>query len=229
MVSLQQSPKQVLTPPNSSQPPTQAHRPSRPYLGYCQICRLQGHTAKWCPSFRLVPINTSNSNTISPSPALPNHSATSWQPRAHYASNTLSTTSWILDSGASHHVIADLNNLSLHAPYNGSYDIMIGDGSGLSITHIGSTSLPTTHNTFQLTNVLYVPTMKKNRISISQICTSNNVSIEFLPTAFLVKDIHTGETLLQGQTKMAFMSGRYLHPCLHSPSSKQLYLSGIKD
>ena len=81
------------TPPNISQLPTQAHRPSRPYLGYCQICRLQGHIAKRCPSFRLVPINTSNSNTSSPSPALPNHSATPWQPRAHYASNTPSTTS----------------------------------------------------------------------------------------------------------------------------------------
>ena len=78
---------------------------------------------------------------------------------------------------------------------------MIGDGSGLSITHTGSSSLQTTHNTFQLNNVLYVPAMKKNLISISQFCTSNNVSIEFLPTAFLVKDIHTGATLLQGQTK----------------------------
>ena len=43
--------------------------------------------------------------------------------------------------------------------------------------------------------------MKKNIISISQFCTSNNVSIEFLPAAFLVKDIHTGATLLKGQTK----------------------------
>ena len=35
--------------PQSSQGP----RPTpRPYLGYCQICRIQGHTAKRCPSFR---------------------------------------------------------------------------------------------------------------------------------------------------------------------------------
>ena len=72
---------------------------------------------------------------------------------------------------------------------------MIGDGSGLSITHTGSTSLPTTHNTFQLINVLCVPAMKKNLISISQFCTSNNVSIEFLPTSFLVKNIHMEEMI----------------------------------
>ncbi|RVW91845.1 Retrovirus-related Pol polyprotein from transposon RE2 [Vitis vinifera] len=144
-----------------------------------------------------VLVNTSNS----PSPASNNPSATPWQPRAHYASITLSHTSWLLDSGTSHHVTTDLHNLSIHTPYNGSNDIMIGDGSGLSITHNGSSSLHTTHNTFKLNNVLCVPTMKKNLISISQFCTSNNVSIEFLPTAFLVKDIQTGITFLKGNTK----------------------------
>ncbi|KAJ0024282.1 hypothetical protein Pint_07576 [Pistacia integerrima] len=42
----------------------------------------------------------------------------------------------------------------MHAPYNGSDDIMIGDGSSLSIIYIGSSSLKTSHNTFQLNNVL---------------------------------------------------------------------------
>ena len=149
---------------NSGQLSTQDNRPSRPYLDYCQIYRIQGHTTKRCPSFWLVPVNTFNNNTTSPSPALPNHSAIPWQPRAHYASNAPSTTSWLLDNGASHNVTADLNNLSMHAPYNGSDNIMIGDGSGLFITHTGSTflpvthtgstSLPITHNTFQLNNVL---------------------------------------------------------------------------
>ena len=78
---------------------------------------------------------------------------------------------------------------------------MIGDGSGLSITHIYSSFLHTPHNTFKLNNVLYVLAMKKNLMSISQIFTSNNVSIEFLPTALLVKDIQTGITLLKGNTK----------------------------
>ena len=81
----------------------------------------------------------------------------------------------------------------MHTPYNGSDDIMIGSGLGLSITHTGSSFLHTTHNTFKLNNVLCIPAMKKNLNSISQFCTSNNVSIEFLPTAFLVNDIHIGQ------------------------------------
>ena len=38
-------------------------------------------------------------------------------------------------------------------------------------------------------------------ISISQFCSSNNVSIEFLPSSFLVKELRTGTTLLRGSTK----------------------------
>ena len=158
----------------NDQPTPQGNRSSRPYLDYCQVYRIQGHIAKWCPSFRLVLINTSTS--ISPTSNKP--SATPWQPRAHYASNTPSHTSWLLDNGASHYVTIDLHNLSMHTPYNGLDDIMISDGSGLSITHTGSSSFHTPHNTFKLNNVLYVPAMKKNLISISQFCTSNNVSLK---------------------------------------------------
>ena len=192
------SPQNRYTPTQTSgQPTPQGNRPSRPYLGYCQICKIQGHTVKRCPSFQLVLVNTSNNS----SHASTTHSATPWQLRAHYASNNPNPTSCLLDSGASHHVTADLHNLSMHAPYNGSNDIIIGDGSGLSITHISSSSHHTTHKTFKLNNVLCVPAMKKNLISISQFCTSNNVCIEFLPTAFLVKDIQTEATLLKGNTK----------------------------
>ncbi|KAL6334026.1 hypothetical protein AAG906_000080 [Vitis piasezkii] len=119
-----------------------------------------------------------------------------------FCTNTTPTTpQWLLDNGASHHVTADLSNLSLHTPYTGSDDIMIGDGSSLPITHTGSTSF-TTHNTsFKFDNVLCVPSMRKNLISISQFCTSNNVSVEFLPSSFHVKELRTGEILLKGHTK----------------------------
>ena len=141
--------------PSSGSFTPQGTRPSRPYLGFCQICRIQGHTAQRCPSFRLVPVNSPRNS----SPASHTPSATPWQPRANYASNAPRPTSWLLDSGASHHVTADLDNLSMHTPYTGSDDIMIGDGSGLSITHTGSSSLHTSHNTFTLNDVLCVPAM----------------------------------------------------------------------
>ena len=78
---------------------------------------------------------------------------------------------------------------------------MIGYDSGLPITHTGSTSLTTSTNTFHLNNVLCVPHMKKNLISISQFYNTNKVSIEFLPFTFLVKNLRTGTPLLMGKTK----------------------------
>ena len=62
-------------------------------------------------------------------------------------------SSWLLDSGASHHVTNYLNNLSLHAPYDGTEKLLVGDGMGLKITHIGSISL----STLALRNVFVVP------------------------------------------------------------------------
>ncbi|RVX07285.1 Retrovirus-related Pol polyprotein from transposon RE2 [Vitis vinifera] len=122
-----------------------------PYQGFCQICGIQGHTAKRCPSFQLVPVQSSTTSATPPA-----NFATPWQPRAHYAANTTTNNpSWLLDSGASHHVTTDLNNLSLHAPYTGSDDVMIGDGTGLLISHTGSASLPSSTTTFTLNDVLY--------------------------------------------------------------------------
>ena len=93
---------------------------------------------------------------------------------------------------------------------------MIGDGTGLPITHTGSISFHTPNTSFQLNNVLCVPTMKKNLISISQFCLSNNVSIEFSSSSFIVKELRTGATLLKGKTK----DGVYEWPSstpIHSP------------
>ncbi|KAJ0020390.1 hypothetical protein Pint_31434 [Pistacia integerrima] len=59
--------------------------------------------------------------------------------------NPSNTPTWLLDSGASHHVTSDLSNLSIHAPYVDSDVIMIGDGTSLPIMHIGSTSLRTSN------------------------------------------------------------------------------------
>ena len=124
-----------------------------------------------------------------------------WHPTAHLTTTSTNTPPWLLDNGASLHVTSDLNNLSLHAPYQGSDNIMIGDDTGLPITHTGSTSLPTSNTHFSLTNVLCVPSIIKNLISISKFCISNNASIEFLPYTFLVKDLYTGAILLTGKAK----------------------------
>lgn len=109
-----------------------------------------------------------------------------------------STSEWILDSGATHHVTTDLANLSLHSPYEGSDDVVVGNGVGLNITHTSSLSPPFNPSSLIFSNALCVPSMNSNLLSVSQLCKTNNVIVVFTPTHFQVKDPCTGAILHQG-------------------------------
>ena len=108
---------------------------------------------------------------------------------------------WLLDSGVTHHITSDLNNLSIHQPYTGGDDVMIVDGSTIPVTHTGSASLPTTLGPLQIKHVLYVPDIHKNLIFVYRLYNSNRVSVEFFLAFFQVKDLSTGVPLLRGKTK----------------------------
>lgn len=101
---------------------------------------------------------------------------------------------------------------------------MIGDGTGLPITHTGSVSLPSSRKSFKLDEVLCVPSIKKNLISVSQLCTSNKVSVEFFPQNFQVKDLCTKDVLHQGSIK----DGVYEWPQNQHSSSPLLAFSTSK-
>uniref|UniRef100_A0A5K1BAT7 Retrovirus-related Pol polyprotein from transposon TNT 1-94-like beta-barrel domain-containing protein n=1 Tax=Nymphaea colorata TaxID=210225 RepID=A0A5K1BAT7_9MAGN len=105
-------------------------RKSEQYKGdrlVCQICGKVGHIAKFCSSYT----NLLKEKEIT-------------SPQAYHAvsSSTLNQdigyNNWYLDSGATHHITNDINNLSIHAKYKGGDAVKIGDGSGLRIVHIGS-------------------------------------------------------------------------------------------
>ena len=123
----------------------------RGYRGVCQFCDQQGHSAKQC---------TRAKGLLGPSPTA--HCTTT---------NTAPRQPWLLDSAATNHVTSDLHNLSLHSPYDGPDSILIGDGTGLRITHSGSTTL----SPFTISNVLCVPSIqKKSGVCVSILQTTSN-------------------------------------------------------
>ncbi|MBA0840223.1 hypothetical protein Goarm_002822, partial [Gossypium armourianum] len=74
----------------------------------------------------------------------------------------------------------------------------MGDGTPTRISSVGNSVLPTQHKLLHLSNVLCIPTMWKNLLSVSQFATNNNVFFEFHLTYCVVKDIKTREILLKG-------------------------------
>ena len=133
------------------------------------------------------------------------HTAKSY-PQLHRSEVTANCTSasqpaghkWLLDSAASYNITGDLKNLSIHSEYDGIDEVVIGDGSGLTVSHIGSLTLKSPKRTFILRDTLCVPNICKNLIFVHYFTSQNNVFLEFHPFYFLVKDQTTRATLLRG-------------------------------
>jgi hypothetical protein len=158
----------------------------------CQVCNKPGHIALDC-------YQRFNSNyqrdSSAPMQAL------------MASSHPMDDQTWYPDSGASHHITSDLANLNLKAvDYGGSDQLRVGNGTGLSIHHIGNTRISTPTSPFTLYDVLHVPQIKKNLLSVHQFTKATNTYFEFHPFHFLVKDRTTGTPLLQGQNSHGLYS-----------------------
>ncbi|KAM2936317.1 hypothetical protein COP2_033934 [Malus domestica] len=111
---------------------------------------------------------------------------------AHYTSKP--SPSWLLDSGATSHITNDIANISLPTLYTGK--VYVGDGKGLSIHHIRSSSLHSSNAKFHLSNMLHVPQMKHNLLSAYQFLKDNYCALTLDSDGSIVKDRTTGRTLL---------------------------------
>lgn len=90
--------------------------------------------------------------------------------------------------------------LSYVQPYKGNDSIVVGNGSQLSITHIGHTQLDTSTGSLNLHEVLCVPAIRKNLFSIRRFSKDNHCYFEMDANGFRVKDNKTGKVLLTGSS-----------------------------
>ncbi|KAJ3686759.1 hypothetical protein LUZ61_015923 [Rhynchospora tenuis] len=193
------APKPVYQNNNFQTMPQRPPRPSSSQVAastkqFCQICNKFGfHTAKQC-WFRY-----DEDSSWTPPTASSASSTNSASPQAYVASATPEpSTDWILDSGASSHVTSDVNNLSAFYSYGGPDSLQIGNGMGLTITHIGNFNFSLSGTVIHLNNVLVVPSFSKNLISISQLLTDNpHLLIEFSSNSCFFKDLLTKAIILQ--------------------------------
>uniref|UniRef100_A0A2N9F2E7 Integrase catalytic domain-containing protein n=1 Tax=Fagus sylvatica TaxID=28930 RepID=A0A2N9F2E7_FAGSY len=153
----------------------------------CQICWKIGHYAIDC--YHRMDFAYQGKNPTTKLAAMASAS------NLHHNQNT---ETWLTDSGASDHITASANNLNPQVPYQGQEQVSVGNGQNLPIQHIGNTHLHTKFHKFQLRNVLHVPRIASNLLSVHKLCLHNNCSCYFDANKLLVQDIPTGRLLYKG-------------------------------
>jgi hypothetical protein len=91
-------------------------------------------------------------------------------------------TNWYMDNGTIDHLTSDLDRLSLHERYTSKDNIQVANGLGLSISHIGHLSLPSSSRPLYLCNVLHDLGFSKHLLSARKLAHDNNAFVELHPS-----------------------------------------------
>lgn len=89
-------------------------------------------------------------------------------------------------------------NLDAFKPYNGNGKVIVGNSDALPISHLDSRFI---HNKLTLLDVLVVPHITKNLLSISKLTTDFPVDVLFSNDSFFIQPRLTKEILANGRCK----------------------------
>ena len=110
----------------------------------------------------------------------------------------LKNSTWIIDIGASSHMISDSNKLTCHKPLSHSA-IRTANGSISPVTGEGSIILT---DTITLDTLLIVPSLAYNLLSVSQITVTLKCTVTFWPQFCVFQNILArkilGYSVIQG-------------------------------
>lgn len=112
-----------------------------------------------------------------------------------------SSSTWYIDIGANHHLTSDVSLLNNLQPYTSEEQVMLGNGFFVPIIQSGSGTLPIGGHTLVLSNLLHVPSLNKNLLSVKQFCLDNTITVAFLPNSFGIKDMSMETLILDGGVK----------------------------
>ena len=123
------------------------------------------------------------------------------------------SNTWYPDSGSTHHVTHNPHNIQAPVIYTGPDQLYVGNGQGLHISSTGSSLLQSNRSQFKLNDILHVPAITKNLLSIHKFTSDNNVYVEFHPNFCVVKDIQTQQPLMKGEHKDGLYLLHFLRNC----------------
>jgi hypothetical protein len=105
---------------------------------------------------------------------------------------------WLTDSSANNHMTANLGNLSLASPYPINEMIHTANGEGLTVSHIGHSTITSSLSPIKLNFVLCVPQLTQNLLSIHRLCLDNNYWFIFDAFYFWIEDKATEKIIYRG-------------------------------
>jgi hypothetical protein len=133
-----------------------------------------GHEADRCPTLRSLSAPSVEAQSL---PAY--DLARAFYARCHVNS---ATPDWFVDTGATDHMTTSPTNLQQSVPFSGDSKVMFGNGNHLPISHVGHTTL---HNNICLNDILVVPKLTNNLLSVSKLTQDNPLGCPFLSISFL--------------------------------------------
>ncbi|KAL4352644.1 hypothetical protein GQ457_06G017670 [Hibiscus cannabinus] len=143
-----------------------------------------------------------------------------------HVSTAGSSGQWFIDTGATHHVTPEASNVHHGSDFSSPGKLVVGDGKGLVISRIGSTVLNSSSRELYLRNLLLVPNITKNLLSVSKFAKDNGVYFEFHADRCVVRDNGSGDVLLHRvetdglySFNSNFASANNTEVCLHELSS----------
>ena len=108
-----------------------------------------------------------------------------------------SASDWYFDTSATSHMSSSPGNFPSSTLRHSNSIITVGNGARMPVTHQAQTLIPTATSPLHLNDVLISPSLVKNLISVRRLTRDNNVSIEFDPSGFSIKDLLTRVEMLR--------------------------------
>lgn len=148
-----------------------------------QLCQKDGHYANQCLDLASFAART---------PPIDANLARAFHARCHVSDNS---TNWYVDSDAIAHMTPSPSNLVSAKSYSGVDRVTFGNGTSLPVSHIGYSSLS---NDFHLLDVLVVPHLTKNLLSISKLMHDHPIDFIFSNSSFAIQNRLTKTILARG-------------------------------
>ncbi|KAD4179985.1 hypothetical protein E3N88_28576 [Mikania micrantha] len=190
---------------------TQNRSPSQPFPPWMQQYQQWWSPQPWnvppvpyptMPTQRGPPTRGNKAGILGPSPSqfYIASEASSTPTNIEQAMHTMTLNldqNWYLDTRATNHMSHSTGNLSHYLKNSLQNFIVVGNGYQIPIQGTGYTTLPPPHPPLHLNKIRVAPKLIKSLLSVRRLTTDKNISIEFDPFGFLVKDYQTRIPILR--------------------------------